>query len=312
MGIAISNGSYDVSFFNFLLNKTNDIDNLIINEIRIPRVLLSFFVGAALSISGASLQGLFRNPLAEPGLIGVSAGAALGAATSIVIGTYLFNEEIQKYILPISAICGSLLVIIILIYIIKKFKSNNITFLLLSGIAINAFAGVGIGILTYISDDSQLRDLTFWSMGSFNGANWEIIYPSIIIITLTILWKLQFARRLDIIQMGEIEAYRLGVNIKKLRKNIIISSAIIIGAGVSLSGMIGFVGLVIPHIIRLTGIIKHRMLLICSALAGGTLLMISDLICRTIIAPAEIPVGLITSAIGSPFFLWLIFRMKKL
>ncbi len=307
----ISFGAYNISIIDILSFKVSQLDWIVLTEIRAPRVLLAGFVGAALSISGASLQGLFRNPLAEPGLIGVSSGAALGAATSIVFGSHIFNEAIDIFMIPLSAIIGSILVIMILILITNKFGMNSITYILLAGIAINAFAGVGIGILTYISDDSELRGLTFWSMGSFGGANWKIIFPSICLIMITIIWKIRFSRKLDILQLGEREAYRIGINVKKLKINIIITSAIIIGAGVSLSGMIGFVGLVIPHIIRLLGIVKHKMLLITSALGGSILMIISDLICRTMIQPAELPVGLITSAIGAPFFLWLIFKMKN-
>ena len=308
---AISIGSYNISLLDFLGKKISNIEQIVLLEIRIPRVLLAGSVGAALSISGACLQGMFRNPLAEPGLIGVSAGAALGAATSIVIGNYIFPEFLIKYMIPISAMAGSMFVIFMLFLITKNFGYNSVTYLLLAGIAINAFVGVGIGILTYISDESELRGLTFWTMGSFGGANWEMIAPCIIIILSIIFWKISFSRNLDIIQLGENEAYRLGVNVKKLKIHIIISSAIIVGIGVSLSGMIGFVGLIIPHMVRIMGGYNHKYILISSALLGAVLLMNSDMLCRIMIQPAELPVGLITSALGAPFFLWLIFKIRE-
>ena len=310
---AVSIGSYDLSLNQYLEGNLSDIDKTIFKNIRTPRVLLAAFTGAALSVAGACLQGLFRNPLADPGLIGVSSGAALGAAVSIVIGNEIFSNDIfGPYIIPFFAILGSAFVILILFIITNGFKNSGITYMLLAGIAINSLSGVGIGILTYISDDTELRGLTFWTMGSFGGARWTLILPAIILMFITIFLSFRFARKLDLIQLGEIEAYRLGVNINKLKLNVIVSSSIIVGLSVSLAGMIGFVGLVIPHIVRLLGGVNHRYLLPASALLGAFLMIIADMISRVIIQPAELPVGLITSAIGAPFFLWLIFKIRKL
>ena len=308
---SISVGSYNISFLNFLTNQLSEIERIVLIEIRIPRVILAGFVGGALAVSGASLQGIFRNPLAEPGLIGVSAGAALGAATAIVIGSSIFPLILVKYMIPVSAMIGSLIVIILLFIITKNFGYDSVTYLLLSGIAINAFVGVGIGLLTYISDESELRGLTFWTMGSFGGANLEIILPSIIIILLCMIWKFNFSRKLDIIQLGENEAYRLGINVKRLKIHVIVSSAVIVGSGVSLAGMIGFVGLIVPHMVRIMCGNNHNYVLKGSTLLGASLMMVSDMLCRIIIEPAELPVGLITSALGAPFFLWLIFKLKN-
>jgi len=310
--IAIYKGSYNISILDLAFGNLEEIQEFVILNIRIPRVILAGFVGCSLALSGACLQGLFRNPLADPGLIGVSSGAALGAATSIVIGAEIApNNYINSFFLPLSAILGSIFVIVILSIITKGFKKSNITYLILAGIAINSFAGVGIGILTYISDDAELRGLTFWSMGSFEGISWSLIIPSILLIFLTSIWTLTFSRKLDIIQLGENDAHRLGIDVKKLKKNIIISSAIIVGVSTSLVGMIGFVGLVIPHVARLLGGANHNYLLIASIFLGSSLMIFADLISRTIIQPAQLPVGLITSAIGAPFFLWLIYNMKR-
>ena len=312
MTVGISKGSFDFSVLKYFTGNLTTLEEEVLFNIRFPRVLLAAVVGAALSMSGACLQGLFRNPLADPGLIGVSAGAALGAAFSIVMSAEFFPDFLfTPYLLPLSAILGSAFVISILFVITRGFGFEGMTYMLLAGIAINSLAGVGIGILTYISDDAELRGLTFWTMGSFGGVTWNLIIPAIVIIISTIIWTLRISRKLDLLQLGEPEAYRLGVDIKKLRFDIIMSSAIIVGISVSLTGMIGFVGLVVPHLVRLFGGVNHHYLLACSALTGAILMVNADLLSRILIQPAELPVGLITSAIGSPFFLWLIFRMRK-
>ncbi len=311
--ISLSIGSYDISLAQIYNNELNDIAKTVFYQIRLPRVIFAAFVGCALSLSGACLQGLFRNPLADPGLIGVSAGAALGAATIIVLGSDNIPDFLLgPYLIPLSAVAGAIFVIFLLYNFTNGFGNQGITYMLLAGIAVNAIAGVAIGILTYISNDAALRSLTFWTMGSFGGITWQLAIPAIIIIALNIIWIMQFARKLDIIQLGESEAYRLGIDVKKLKFSVIISSAIIVGISVSISGMIGFVGLIVPHLIRIIGGVNHNYLLPGSALAGAILMVISDLISRIVVQPAELPIGLITSAIGSPFFLWLILKIKRI
>ena len=311
--ISISFGSFNFSFLELFNYSESSIQKTVLFEIRIPRVLLAGFVGASLGLSGASLQGLFRNPLADPGLIGVSAGAALGAALVIVLGsTYIPAYIFNTLALPISAVLGAALVISMLYFFTRGFGYQGITYMLLIGIAVNAFASVGIGILTFISTDSELRGLTFWTMGSFGGASWQIIIPALLVIIVSMCWMIPSSRKLDLLQLGEPEAYRLGINVQKLKFKVIVSSAITVGISVSLSGMIGFVGLVVPHLVRLLGGVNHSYLLPASAFLGATLMMTADLFSRVLIAPAELPVGLITSAIGAPFFLWLIFRSRRI
>ena len=311
--LAITFGSYGLSIVDFLLGKTSDIQNTVLTEIRLPRVILSGLAGASLGISGAALQGLFRNPLADPGLIGVSAGAALGATLMIVLGGDIFSQySLGVFFIPLAAIAGSSLVILMLYFMTKGFGYEGVTYMLLVGIAINAIAGVGIGILTYISSDSELRSLTFWTMGSFGGVTWPLLIPVILIIALAIIIMIPYSRQLDLLQLGEPEAFRLGVDVQKLKYTIILTCAASVGASVALSGMIGFVGLIVPHLTRLLGGVNHNYVLPGSALMGAALMIIADLIARVIIQPAELPIGLITSAIGSPFFLWLIFKIKKL
>mgnify|MGYP001187186739 FL=1 len=310
--VASSMGSFKVSIVDYFLNLSSSLENKVLEQIRLPRVLLAGLVGASLGISGASLQGLFRNPLADPGLIGVSAGAALGASIIIVLGSsYIPDYLFGPFILPLSAILGAALVIYLLYLFTKGFGYQGVTYMLLVGIAVNALASVGIGILTFISSDSELRGLTFWTMGSFGAANWSLVLPAIIIVVTTICLLIPYSRQLDLLQLGEPEAYRLGVDVKGLKFRVIISSAIIVGISVSLSGMIGFVGLVVPHLMRLLGGVNHNYLLPASAFFGASIMIIADLLSRILIQPAELPVGLLTSAIGAPFFLWLIFRIRK-
>ena len=309
---AISNGSYPISLLSILKGGEDSIQKTIIIDIRLPRVLLSFFVGASLGICGAVLQGLFRNPLADPGLIGVSAGAALGAAIAIVILPPGLSESLTgQLLLPISGILGALIVIVLLFSVTKGFGGHSTTYLLLMGVAINAIVGVLIGVLTYISTNTELRTLTFWTMGSFSGATWTLLLPASVAIMSSIGLLIPTAKNLNLIQLGEIEAYRLGVNVQKLKTRIIVCCAICIGVSVALSGIIGFIGLVVPHIARLLGGVSHKYLLPSASLLGAGIMISADLISRIIIEPMELPVGLITSAIGSPFFLWLIFRMRK-
>ena len=310
--IAFSNGSFDFSFLSLLKGETNSIENTIFFEIRIPRVILACLVGTSLAISGACLQGLFRNPLADPGLIGVSAGAALGASIIIVFGSTIFSKFIlSTFLLPLAACFGSGVVIFLLFLLTKGFGYQGITYMLLVGIAINAIASVGIGILTFISTESELRGLTFWTMGSFGGITWPLLIPAILIIITSLIFLMPMLRDLDILQLGESEASSLGVDVQRLKYRIIFTSAATVGASVALSGMIGFVGLVVPHLVRLIAGVNHSYVIIGSALIGSSLMVFADLLARTLIQPAELPVGLITSAIGSPFFLWLIFRINK-
>ena len=310
--LAVTIGSFKISVTDILFGNLDELGKTILFTIRMPRVMLAAIVGASLAISGACLQGLFRNPLADPGLIGVSAGAALGAAFAIVFSSkFISLNFLGPYLIPFSAIIGSASVIIILFIITKGFGYDGVTYMLLAGIAVNAIAGVGIGLLTYISDDSELRSLTFWTMGSFGGVTWPLIIPAVVVILFSIIWIIGLSRKLDLIQLGDVEASRLGINIRRVRFGIIISSAVVVGISVALSGMIGFVGLVVPHLVRILGGVNHIFVLLGSAIFGSILMVISDMMCRVIISPAELPVGLITSGLGSPFFLWLIFKMRS-
>ena len=322
MALALSAGAMSIAIAD-LLADGNALQRTVFSHIRAPRVALAGLVGAVLAIAGAALQGLFRNPLADPGLIGVSSGAALGAMSLIVLGAALADllrtspfalmaasVHALPFAVPLAAIGGAALVTLFLYAFSARYGRFSIVTIILVGIAVNALAGVGIGAFQYLSDDAQLRTLTFWMMGSFGGANWPTVLPAAALM-LTAATPLFFAARgLDLLQLGEAEAFHLGIDVRRLKRRAILCSAAAVGAGVALAGMIGFVGLVVPHLVRLLLGAAHRYVLAGSVLLGATLTMLADLAARVVVAPAELPVGLVTSALGAPFFLWLIARAR--
>ena len=310
--IGLSFGSFQIELTKIFLGFGDPLQTEVLLNIRSPRVLLAAIVGAGLGISGAALQGLFRNPLADPALIGVSAGAAFGAVSAIVlINTGLSFLQLGSFLVPLAAIIGSLVVIGLIYILTASFTNSGILYMLLVGIALNAISTVGIGFLTFISSDSQLRTLTFWMMGSFGSTSWELLLPAVVLIMVTIFTLVSNARKLDIMQLGESEASRIGIDVLKTRRTIIISTAVMIGICVSLSGIIGFVGLVIPHMVRMLAGSSHTYLLIGSAIMGMLITVLADLFSRLVIQPAELPIGLATSALGAPFFLWLVLRLRS-
>jgi iron complex transport system permease protein len=286
-------------------------DALVVLNIRLPRVLLGMLVGAALAVSGALMQGLFRNPLADPGLVGVSAGAALAAATTIVLGDRFLAGTLMKLpfaALPAGAFCGGLISTLTLYLIATRQGKTSIATMLLAGVALGALAGALTGLLAYLSDDRQLRDLTFWSLGSLGGASWtKLTVVAPIMLPLLLLVPL-LARGLNALMLGEAEAYHLGLPVQRIKALAILLVALAVGASVATAGVIGFVGIVVPHLIRLVIGPDHRMLLPLSALGGAMLLAGADIVARLIVAPAELPLGIVTAAIGAPFFLWLLLR----
>ena len=313
LAFALGQGAVQLSLLDIVSGTASEFDKTVLQELRGPRVLLAAFVGMGLALSGAVLQGLFRNPLADPGLIGVSSGAALGAITVIVLGNVFdVPDWVAPYLLPVAAISGAALVTTFLFVFARRFGHFSMITVLLVGIAINAIAGVGIGIFQYISDDAQLRTLTFWMMGSFGRSNWTTTLPAVVLIGVGVSILVRDIRALDLIQLGEAEASYLGVEVEALKRRIIFVAAVASGAGVAVAGMVGFVGLVVPHLIRLLGGAAHAVVLPGSALLGAALVVGSDLVARTVIVPAEIPVSLVTSAIGAPFFLWLITRVRAI
>lgn len=276
-------------------------------NIRLPRVVLGILVGGALGIAGAALQGVFRNPLAEPGVIGVSSGAAVGAVAAIVLGFSIFSTST----ITAFAFLGGLLATSVVYLVARSRGQTEVTTLILAGIAVNATAGAFTGLLTFIADDDQLRSITFWMLGSIGGATWPVVSAVTPFLIVGIILLPFWARSLNLLNLGDREARHLGVSTERVHLSVIVLCALVTGAAVSVAGIIGFVGLVVPHVIRLIVGPDHRFLLPASILGGATALLLADLLARTVVVPAELPLGAVTSMVGGPFFLWLVHRTRK-
>ncbi|GKW14661.1 iron ABC transporter [Pectobacterium actinidiae] len=277
-------------------------------NIRVPRVLLAILVGGALACSGAIMQGLFRNPLADPSLLGISSGAALCVALTIVLPLGL-PPLLALYSPMFAAFAGSLAITAI-IFILSRSEQGGLTRLLLAGIALNALCLALIGVLTYISTDQQLRQFSLWGMGSLGQAQWPMLLVTSTLAIPGMLATLYYARRLNVLQLGDEEAHYLGINVKRTKYALLLLSSLLVGVAVAVSGVIGFIGLIIPHLMRLHVGADHRWLIPGSILGGACLLLFADTLARTLLAPAEMPVGLLSSLIGGPYFLWLIVQHK--
>lgn len=288
-------------------------DNVIVYDIRMPRVLMGILVGAALAVSGAVMQGLFRNPLADPGLLGVSAGSALGAISIIVLGGTLLAPlglMLGQFTLPVAAFLGGLVFTFVLQMVATRRGQTSIATMLLAGIALSALAMALIGVMIFLADDRQLRDINFWQLGSLAGATWAKVWSIAPIILLALLVTPFLARSLNALSLGEATAVHLGVPLQRFKTIAIVAVAAAVGAAVSVSGGIGFVGIVCPHILRLTIGPDNRYLLPASALFGAILLLLADSVSRTIVAPAELPIGILTAIAGAPVFLWILLRRR--
>jgi iron complex transport system permease protein len=286
----------------------------ILLSIRMPRVMAAVVIGSALGISGAVLQSLFRNPLAEPGLIGVSSGSALAAISVIVLFSgelFLLGINISPYILPVAAFIGGLSATAIVYRLGKRIQGDRAAIMLLIGVALNAAAMAGIGILQFLSDDTQLRLLTFWMMGGLGSIGWPDLLPISVLVLIGGYGLIRLAVPLNAYLLGAKEARHLGINVSSMTKKAVLLSALIVGASVSIAGIISFVGLIVPHLVRQISGPDNRTMIIGSALMGSMLLLIADMIARNLIAPSELPVGLVTSAIGGPFFLWQLMKRRK-
>lgn len=289
------------------------VDFLILN-IRLPRALLAILTGAGLAISGAAIQGLFRNPLADPTLIGVSSGAVLFAVIAIVFLTTAFAQIadwLQQATISLAAFGGSVLTTFLVYRIARNKQTVSVMTMLLAGIAISALASAVVGFMIFLSDEQQLRDITFWTLGSLSGASWTSVLFTFPLIGLGVILLCRHARALNALMLGEKEAAYLGVTVEQVKKQVIVYSALIVGVCISITGIIGFVGLVIPHFLRLVSGSNYQALLPYSALTGAIFLLITDTLARTVVAPAELPIGIITAIIGAPFFLWLIYRNQR-
>jgi iron complex transport system permease protein len=290
-------------------------DGMVVWSIRLPRIVLAAMVGALLAAAGAVMQGLFRNPLADPGLVGVSSGAALAAAITIVAADRFLVGHVLGVpleVLPFAAFAGALITTSVLYRIATRHARTSIAIFLLGGIAIAALANSAIGLLVFLSDDRQLRDITLWMLGSLGGATWSKAFTIMPFLAAALFAIPMISRGLDLLTLGEAEAFHAGISVERLKQTAILLIAAATGAAVAVSGVIGFVGIVIPHLLRLAVGPGHRLLLPSSLLLGASMMMVADSVARIIAAPAEVPIGIITAAIGAPFFLYLLLRQRSL
>ncbi|MGE0878304.1 MAG: FecCD family ABC transporter permease [Acidimicrobiia bacterium] len=276
-------------------------------NVRLPRTLLALTVGAGLGMSGASLQGIFRNPLADPGIIGVSSGAALGAVATIVLGI----GSLGSWSTPVAAFTGAVVVSMVVYRLSRRGGRTEVLTLILTGIALNAIVASTIGFLTTRANDQQLRSIVFWQLGSFANARWRYVGVAAAVVALGLLVLPMLAAKLDLLALGEREARHLGVETERLRTIVIVVASIVVGGCVAVSGIVAFVGLVVPHLVRMVAGPGHKVLLPAAALGGATLLTLADLAARTVAAPTEMPLGVVTSGVGGAFFLWLLLSLRR-
>lgn len=293
----------------------SQMERVVLWDIRLPRLILGIAVGASLAVSGAVMQGLFRNPLADPGLVGVSAGAGLGAIMAIVLGGLLplgLMGLVGYWLVPLAAFLGGWGSTMLLYRVSTRRGRTSVATMLLAGIALGALAGALSGILVYMADDAQLRDLTFWGLGSLAGATWTKVLVACPVIAIAITVAASLGNGLNGLAFGEATAAHMGIPVQRVKNAAILTVAAATGAAVAVSGGIGFIGIVVPHLLRLATGPDHQTLLINAALLGASLLLIADVISRVIIAPAELPIGIVTAVLGAPVFLWILLRRRGL
>lgn len=283
----------------------------IIMDIRLPRLILALLVGSVLAILGAVMQGLFRNPLADPSLIGVSGGASVGASIVIVTaGGAMLSPLAGLSMVALGAFIGGVITTLVVYRVATSILGTSVTTMLLAGIAIGAIAGAFNSLLSYFSDNQMLRQISVWQMGNLGGANWQ--KASLMAAVSLIIFSLlpSHAKSLNAFLLGESEARHLGIDVQRIKRQLIFLTALGVGVSVALAGLIGFVGLVIPHMVRLLIGPDHRALLPASALAGASLLLIADSIARVVVLPAELPTGILTALLGAPFFVVLLLKQR--
>jgi iron complex transport system permease protein len=291
----------------------NSQTQTILFDIRLPRILLAICVGAVLSSTGAVMQGLFRNPLADPSLIGVSSGASVGASLMIVVAGGLIHSGalLGLSLVAVGAFVGGFVATLVVYRLATSGIGTSVTTMLLAGIAIAAIAGALNSLLSYFSDNDMLRQISLWQMGNLSGASWTkvSIMASVALLLMSLFPR--DSRALNALLLGESEARHLGVDVQAVKRRLIILTALGVGVCVALAGLVGFVGLIIPHIVRLAIGPDHRWLIPASALAGATLLVVADSLARIVVVPAELPTGILTALLGAPFFFALLLQQRK-
>jgi len=319
LAISIRFGAIDFSVsdilaaFNSLLpgRPEASLDQRIFLELRLPRAILCMLVGASLGVGGTLMQALFRNPIVEPGLVGTSSGAAFGSAIFFVIGGVL-NLGSSLYILPIAACLGGI-ISTYMVFMLARSRDDgraSIVMLLLTGLAVNALFMSAIGFLSYIARDPQARSITFWSLGTLSGASWTAVQVVAVSTVGGTALAMTYAKQLNALMIGEEEAMYLGVNVNRLKWIILSINVVIVAVATAFTGVISFVGLIVPHILRMLRGADNRFLILGSALMGAALLSVADLIARLALRPAELPIGIVTSVVGVPVFLYLLRRRE--
>lgn len=303
-----------IQYLLFDRDQLSDADFFVLWELRFPRMLLGVLVGSALAVCGTVLQGLFKNPLATPDLIGISSGASLMAALTIVLGSsfrpYL-PDYVQYSLLSIAAFVGALVTTYVVYRVATKSGKTNITLLLLSGVALTALGFSFTGFLIYWAKDDELRDLTFWNLGSLGGANWTKVIGLACVSCITYPLLLFKGKTLNAFWLGERDAMHLGVRVELVKKQLLLMTALLVGLCVSFAGTIGFVGLIVPYMLRLIFQSDYRFILPLSAIWGALLLLIADTISRVLVAPSELPIGILTGIMGAPIFIAILLKNRK-
>ena len=275
--------------------------------IRFPRIVMAIVVGAALATAGAVMQAIFGNPLAEPGVVGVSSGAALGAATAIVLGAATLGE----YTVAIFAFAGGLLATL-LVYVVSRANGRTeVVTLLLTGIAVNAFGGAGLAFVLFAANTASREQIIFWQLGSLNGSLWREVLVVAVVAVAGVAAAILLSRRYDLLSLGERNARHLGLDVERLRLISIVVVALLTGVAVAFVGIVAFVGLVVPHVVRMLLGPQHRALIVASAFGGAVLMLAADLLARTIVPGAELPIGMLTALVGGPFFFFLLWRQRR-
>lgn len=305
----------DAVYHRFSGSAPGNIYEAVFLQIRLPRVLLCAITGAVLSASGVLMQGLFRNPIVEPGLIGTSAGAAFGASLVFVLASGL-GAEIKSLIgpllVPLAAFAGGLLATYLVYYFSKGVQRVAITSLLLVGIAINAVGLSGTGFMSFIARDPQARSITFWNLGTFSGATWTQVYITGAVAGLVFMYALRYSKQLNALLLGEEEAGYLGVDVSKLTRRLLFLNTAMVSVATAFVGVISFMGLIVPHVLRLIMGSDNKKILPASMLLGAILLTLADMAARLLLAPAEIPIGIITALVGAPIFIILLKKYSVL
>jgi len=289
-----------------LMSEPDQLQSAVILSVRLPRIVLAIASGAILGVSGAALQALFRNPLADPELVGVSGGAACGAVAWMIFGAFAPLFMVAAWSMPVAAFLAGLVTTFVVYVVARSGPRADVATLLLAGLAMKALTGAILGYLIYLGNEQQVCALSFWLLGSLGGATWDTLIPALALMAVALAMFIPLARPFDVMALGEVDASRLGVSVERVKTVSIAAVALGVGSSVALTGAFGFVGLLAPHLVRLLGGANNRFVVPAAALMGALLVTLADLIARTVVAPAELPIGVVTSALGAPFFFWLL------